>query len=92
MANEKGAKHHKFDADKKLSEHDAEANGDTDVRPGSRRSSKSVDLNRFDILTPIDDQSVKDTKRVDYYWKERLEEVRFVYTQCLAMAQCLCDG
>ena len=86
MQKEKGVKHHKCDTDKKLSEHDAEANGDTDVRPGSRRSSRSVDLNEFEILTPIDDRSVKDTKRVDYYWKERLEEVRFVYRQCL------CDG
>jgi hypothetical protein len=83
---EKGVKHHKCDTDKKLSEHDAEANGDTDVRPGSRRTSRSVELDRFEMLTPNDDRSVKNTIRVDYYWKERLEEVRFVYTQCL------CDG
>ena len=84
MQKDKETLHAKGGSDAKHSEHDVEAIEDTDKDNSPRTRGARVgglDAADWQMLTPIDDLSGDDTKRVHYYWKERLEQVRFMHMQ-----------
>ena len=76
-------------SDVQHSEHDVEAieDEDKDNSPRTQHAKEKfldqggMNTGSWQMLTPIDDLSDHNQKRVHYYWKERLEEVRFMRMQ-----------